>query len=153
MYIYAQARAREREREHTDTIVGKSCAAQISWWDLMEGGEGQKDSTSQCISEMQIYFFPIFKSGQKTSTYFQTPLFGAVISRPRWFRQTARLKWWSLIFRQYTRVEQALFDDIKILGHQVGHFISIFQAIWDTSLTHEARKSEQKRMDFIFFCM
>ena len=24
----------------------------------MEGGEGQKDLTSQCISEMQIYFFP-----------------------------------------------------------------------------------------------
>ena len=40
--------------------------------------------------------------------------------------------------RSMTRVGQALWDDIKILGHKVGHLISIFQAIWDTSLTHEA---------------
>ena len=40
--------------------------------------------------------------------------------------------------RSMTRVGQALWDDIKILGHQVGHLISIFEAIWDTSLTHEA---------------
>ena len=39
------------------------------------------------------------------------------------------------ITRIMVRVGQSEWDDIKILGHQMGHLISKFQAIWDTCLT------------------
>ena len=37
--------------------------------------------------------------------------------------------------RSIVRVGQSEWDDIKILGHQMGHLISKFHAIWDTSFT------------------
>ena len=41
--------------------------------------------------------------------------------------------------RSMVRVGQSEWDDIKILGHQMGHLISKFQAIWDTSLTCQVK--------------
>ena len=45
--------------------------------------------------------------------------------------------------RSMVRVGQSDWDDIKILGHQMGHLISKFQAIWDTSLTCQAQIPNQ----------